>query len=348
MKKLLFLASLISTPVHAAFDLEGMLEDIVEEGVKTVISEVAGPKSSLSAEELVKLVASNDKKVQKFLSENHLDHSQRRAINTMAVGCENYRGKYAEAEALCKASNQLSIAESNMDKVNEISLLYKRINTNINKHNRYIDSFGRDDINQVEVIITDSKLLEAKLNEYEKYRTYPSVPHVIANGEEALSIIKNKQAKIALNKRQADNNRKIKASKVAQAQRQAEIKAGLPLVTNGIFKKPYTACLAEGEKLIDMTKLLDSKAMAPEKVKEARATFKEQCGCIYVTIQNNSENASKSGRRALADDLTKLEKAKVKNSERKMSKWEARKFRDGFNNANVMHIAYMDAALKCD
>ena len=342
MRKLILLACLISTPVSAAFDLEGLLGEIVEEGTKTVINEVVGQKSSLSHKELLELIADNDKRANAFVAENDISSSQSNLIKSISEGCNKYLGKHVEAQQLCEASQQLSIAQSNMGRVNEISLLHDQIKINIQRHNQYIDRYGRDDINQVEVIISDSKLLKVKLDNYQKYRTQPPVHDVIATGQATLANIQNKEAKLARKNRKTDKKGQTKANSVS-----AEVKAGLPSVVNGVFNKPYRACLAESEKMIDMARLLKSKSMTKAKVKETRAELKEQCGCVYVMIYQNSENASKSGRRALADDLTVLEKNKIEHGERKMSRYEQMQFRSRLNNPDIMSAAYMQAMLKC-
>ena len=329
MKKLLALTLLFISPAYAGFDFGKILEDVVGEVVNTVLLP-SGERGSTDVGSLL----GNTENAERYNEIVRFYNDETLKVAPVKYELEPYikdEKEYCPEKYSTKrcqyAKEQLYVMKGHM--------IRKRLGALTNQY-KYADRPAFSSDQSLKYLAEAEDLIQQyKAGNYLNGRTRADVEQDIFAENDIVS-----------SKNRAKQKLESELAKEAIiAEQRAMVKNNIDIVKAGPFNKPYKACIAEGEKMISMVRLINSGAMTDEKITEANMVIQENCGCTYIVIHQNAISASNSDKRDLADDLSKIESNKMKISE--MSKWEIELFRARFKNADISWLAYANTTLRC-
>jgi len=336
---LLLSGYLFVNPVYAGFDFEKILVETVKEASKSIVnpqsehtqSDTAKPEMDRNGY-ILNGGANSDRynKIHQFYSRGMVKVAPSKyTIEPYLKELEEYCPEKYDTKRCLYAQEQVDVMEGHK--------IRKEVAQSLQRLKRDRPTYSSPD--SLKNLTKAEQLIEQyKLANHGDDRT---LSEIFNDLEKEQDIVQAKQ-RAKQRKEEEQSHKKAKLAK------KKWVNDNVKSLKDSSFNSPYKACLAEGEKLIDFAKLTNSADMTKDKVQNTRRAIQEQCACTYLTINTNSEKASKSDRQKLAEDLVEMERRKFKDSEYPPSKHEIKRFHASLNNADASGYAYMKATMECN
>lgn len=359
MKVLLTLVMFYMTPVYAAFNFENLLEDVASDIIDAALQntdnskhressqsyKTEGDNVSSNYQHWQETINENDKNILFFVQHDYINQEEEKEVRLIQDNCKIFLGKFGNlSQQYCDISQVITRVQSNQSNLSKLAPLVGAVKNSFKSIN---NCSSCDHSSTLSFMTKKNNELQLKIKLHESVRIDKQVSEYIYDASLILSEINEKKQVEIVKKEKAKHQQEMKAVQQVKSNKIKHVNDNISKVKAGPFNSPYKACLAEGEKLIAMTKLMNSKSITKEDEADTRKITKEYCGCIYVKIHTNSENASTRDRKNMAMDLTKIESRKLKDSQIELSPWEIKMFRDSLHNADVSGYVLMTAKFEC-